>query len=154
MTRYLLILAMVALAGCSGSPPQTETIPVPSSILLPASDTAVPPVMLIGELLGSSINDGNTWRGVAEVTMLTVDGEPVAGAMVSGTWDEGDTEHASCTTNEAGTCRLESDSLRKRVSETVLEITEIEHSEFSYRADLDMVDEPEAQPRELTVRKP
>jgi hypothetical protein len=110
--------------------------------------------MLIGELLGSAVNDGNTWRGVAEITMLTIDGEPVTGAVVSGSWDEGDTEDVTCITDEAGACQLESDSIRKRVGQTVLEITDIEHSELSYRSDLDMVDEPESQPRELTVRKP
>jgi len=154
MKRCLLIVAMVALAGCSGSSSQTEPTSVPSTILLPASAPPVAPVMLIGELIGSALNDGNTWRGVAEITMLTLDGEPVAGALVSGAWDEGDTEDATCTTDAAGTCRLESDSIRKRVPRTVFEITDIDHSELSYRADLDMVDEPESQPRELTVRKP
>ena len=69
MTRYLFVLALAALAACSGPTPAVET---PSTILLPADPvpSEEPNTMFIGELDGSSLNDGNTWVAVVEVTVL------------------------------------------------------------------------------------
>jgi hypothetical protein len=125
-------------------------------MLLPAKPepTQAPNIMFIGELNTTSINNGNTWIAVADLTVLDDAGEPVAGVTVSAEWVEGDTEEASCTTDADGTCELESDSLRKRVPRAVLEITALDHDDLEYRPDLDAVDEPEEQPRQLAILKP
>ncbi len=38
-------------------------------------------------------------------------------------------------------------------SQAVFEITDIEHDELTYHPELDLVEDPEDQPRELTIRK-
>ena len=48
---------------------------------------------------------------------------------------------------------MESGSIRKRVGQAVFEITDIEHDELTYHPELDLVEDPEDQPRELTIRK-
>ena len=110
--------------------------------------------MFIGVLHGFPVNEGNTWVAVAEVTIFDTDDDPVADVRISGEWDEGDTDTTACTTDATGTCELESGSIRKRVGQAVLEITDIEHDELSYHPELDLVEDPEDQPRELTIRKP
>jgi hypothetical protein len=156
MTRYLLFLAMAALAGCSGGAPTVDAPATPSTILLPAepAPSEALGIMFIGELAGTAVNDGNTWVAVANVTVLDGAGEPVPDVRVSGEWDPGDTGEVFCTTDEAGTCDLESDSLRKRVPLAVLRITAIEHRRLTYHPNLDEADASPEQPRELIVRKP
>lgn len=156
MIKRFLVIALIALAGCSSASPTVEAPATPSTLLLPAgpAPTQTPSVMFIGELVGTGINNGNTWIAVAELTVLDGAGEPVAGVIVSGEWDEGDTEEASCTTDEDGTCELESDSLRKRVPSAVLEIADLDHDNLEYRSDLDVVDDPEERPRQLAISKP
>ncbi len=110
--------------------------------------------MFIGELGAAAIRQGNTWVAVAEVTVLDGDDQPVAGALVSGAWDEGDTDTTACITDQSGRCELESGSIRRRVSQTTVAITDVEHDELSYQPELDAVDNPEDQPRELAIRKP
>jgi hypothetical protein len=156
MIKTFLVIALIALAGCSSASPVVEAPATPSTLLLPAgpAPTQTPSFMFIGELVGASINNGNTWVAVAELTVLDGAEEPVAGVIVSGEWDEGDTEEASCTTDEAGTCELESDSLRKRVPRAVLEITALDHDNLEYRPNLDVVDDPEERPRQLAISKP
>jgi hypothetical protein len=49
---------------------------------------------------------------------------------------------------------MERDSIRKRVSHATLEITKIEHGSLTYFPEFDQVDNPEDQPRVITIRKP
>ena len=79
---------------------------------------------------------------------------PVVRAATAAEWDEGDEDSTACTTDANGACELESGSIRKRVSQTVLEITDVSHDELTYAPEFDEVADPEAQPRELTIRKP
>ncbi|NNC91757.1 MAG: hypothetical protein HKN80_04635 [Acidimicrobiia bacterium] len=154
MMKRLLILALMALSACSGGSPTVVDPPTPSTILLPAEPAPDSTTMFIGELRGFAINEGNTWVAAAEVTILDGEDEPVTGVLISGKWDEGETDTTACTTVDAGTCELESGSIRKRVGQAVLEITHVEHDVLNYDRKLDLVDEPEDQPRELTIRKP
>lgn len=151
MIRRILILGLVVLAGCSEAAPTVEP---PSTILLPADPDPSPSAMFIGELAGSAINEGNTWSARASVTVLDGDREPVANAVISGEWSEGDTETAACTTDEIGTCEIESDSLRKRVSHAVFEITNLEHARLTYLPEPDQLEDPDDQPRVITIHKP
>ncbi len=127
---------------------------MPPTILLPTDTEPGPAVMFIGELDGFAINQGPTWVAQAAVTVLNSEEQPVSGTVVSGNWSEGDTETTSCTTDEAGTCELVSDSIRKRVPKIVFEITDLQNESLAYLAGLDDVDSPEDQPRTITIRKP
>jgi hypothetical protein len=153
MIQRILILGLVVLAGCSGAAPAVERAE-PSTILLPSGPDPASKAMFIGELAGSSTNQGSTWLARAEVTVLDGGNQPVAGTVVSGNWSEGDDEASSCLTDETGTCEIKSDSIRKRVSHTVLEITNLEHESLTYFPEFDQVDNPEDQPRVISIRKP
>ncbi len=153
MIQRILILTLVVLAGCSGAAPAVERAE-PSTILLPSGPHSAPEAMFIGELAGSSTNEGSTWLARAAVTVLDGANQPVAGAVVSGNWSEGDSETSSCLTDETGTCEMTSDSIRKRVSHAVLEFTNLEHELLTYFPEFDQVDNPEDQPRVITIRKP
>ena len=153
MIQRTLILTLVVLAGCSGAAPAVERAE-PSAILLPSGPDPAPDAMFIGELAGSSTNEGNTWLARAAVMVLDGANQPVAGAVVSGKWSEGDSETTSCLTDETGSCEMERNSIRKRVSHAVLEITKIEHGSLTYFPEFDQVDNPEDQPRFITIRKP
>lgn len=150
MITRLLLGGLLTLAACSGGTP-AETPAIPSTILLPAETDPSPSVMVLGELTGLALNHGNTWVAVAQVTVLDGGQEPVAGALVTGEWNEGDADTDACTTDETGTCELESGSMKKRVLQATLEITDVSHESLSYDPDLD--DSPDRN-WDLTIRKP
>ena len=152
MIRRALIFGLVVLAGCSEAAPTVEPSE-PSTILLPAASDVTQEAMFIGEVDVSTINEGSTW--VAEVVVAVRDSEnqPVAGAVISAEWSEGDTEATVCTTDNEGMCEFESGSIRKRVANAVLEITDIQHDSLTYVPELDEVDNPQDQPRVITVSK-
>jgi hypothetical protein len=154
MIRRAFILALFVLAGCSGGSPTGEPPTVPSTILLPADSAPASTAMFIAELHGLTINQGNTWLAQVAVTVRDADNEPVEGVLVTGAWSEGDTETTACTTDQTGTCDQESDPIRKRVGQTVFEITGLEHGWREYRPDLGRVDSPEEEPRTIIIRKP
>ena len=110
--------------------------------------------MFVGGLDATSVNEGNTWLAHVRVTVMAGSGEAVTGALVSASWDEGDTGTASCTTGPGGSCDLASGSIRKRVASTELEITALEHRSFTDSPELDAVDYPEDALRSITIEKP
>jgi subtilisin len=64
-------------------------------------------------LSGSSTNNGSSWTAHVTVT-VTNDGSPVSGAEVVGSWTNGATESASCTTGDTGQCTVSKAGIPKR----------------------------------------
>ena len=66
-------------------------------------------------LSASSVNNGSNWTASVTAT-VTTDGAPASGIVVSGTWSNGATGTASCTTNSSGQCTVSKSGIPKRTS--------------------------------------
>lgn len=78
-------------------------------------------------LSGTSTNNGSTWA--ANVTIaVTNDGSPVSGADVSGSWSNGATGSASCTTGSNGQCTVSESGIPKRTGSVQFTVSTVNGS--------------------------
>lgn len=91
------------------TPMPTGTRPSPTPTASPASDL----MFHVGNLDGeSSAAGGSLWDAAVLVYVEDSDGNPMAYAVVSGTWNNGDRGDNSCTTDAAGWCAVIRTDLR------------------------------------------
>ena len=81
---------------------------------------AGPALIHVGDLDGSTASAGKTWTARVTIRIETAAHGAVSGAIVTGTWSNGATGTASCTTGTAGTCSVQKTKLTKA---TVASIT-------------------------------
>lgn len=86
----------------------------------------------IGGLAGiGQSTSSRYWRATVTITATTPAGAPVANASVSGSWTVGAPD--TCTTGAAGTCTVQSDSLRRSsVSSVTFSVTGVTHPTHVY----------------------
>lgn len=150
--RLLILTALIA-AGCAGGAADDDQLVIPSTILLPAADDPAPSDLFVAGLASTAINQGPTWLARVAVSVTDTNDQPVAGAVVTGVWGEGETEIGSCTTDDVGECTLETSSIRKRVGSVELTIDSIEHAGLSHASDLDAAG-LDQDPGTITIPKP
>ena len=68
--------------------------------------TPTPVPMHIGDLDGSSTNQGGNWTAIVTITVHDANHNPVANVTVTGTWSNGASGTASCTTDSNGQCNV------------------------------------------------
>jgi hypothetical protein len=88
----------------------------------------------IGDLDESSASNKNMWTAHVTVTVHDTDHSPVAGAVVTGTWNDGGSGSGSCTTGASGTCVVISEPVRKREGNVTFTVDGIVASGLSYAA--------------------
>ena len=89
------------------------------------------PHLHIGDLANTSFNAGSTWTSRVQVTVHNAAHSLVAGATVSGTW-QNITGNTSCTTSAAGTCSV-SVMLHQNVKSILFSVTSITQSGAVYQ---------------------
>jgi len=78
----------------------------------PLSTTPPPTSMHVGDLQGVSINQSaTTWAAIVTITIHDANHNPVANAVMSGTWSGSYNGPASCTTDGDGRCSVTSGEL-------------------------------------------
>lgn len=113
------------------------------------SVTAPPPgTMHINALDGSGSNQKNSWTATVKVTIHNESHGVVTGATVNGSWSNGASGTASCTTTAAGTCSVTKGGIRKTTSSVKFTVTGVTHTTLTYNPS-----DNEAGP-EATVSKP
>jgi len=80
-------------------------------------------LVYIADLDGLSTRVGKAWVAVVTATVLS-DGQPVAGATVSGVWGGG-TGATSCVTDGAGQCAVTSDEQGRRTESLQFTVTDV-----------------------------
>ncbi|MCC6857559.1 MAG: M36 family metallopeptidase [Bryobacterales bacterium] len=111
--------------------------------------TAPPPgTMHINALDGSGSNQKNSWTATVKVTIHNESHGVVTGATVNGSWSNGASGTASCTTTAAGTCSVTKGGIRKTTSSVKFTVTGVTHTTLTYNPS-----DNEAGP-EATVSKP
>jgi hypothetical protein len=86
-------------------------------------DNSEPTTMHVGDLDGSSTNEGRTWTAIVTITIHDANHSALAGAVVSGSWSNGGT--ASCTTDSSGQCSVSQNGIPKRTGSVTLMVTDV-----------------------------
>ena len=89
----------------------------------------------VANLPGTGVKVGGpNWQ--ARVTILVQDntGQPVAGATVSGTWSNGYTGTATCTTTANGNCSVSTGNIHNRVASVTFTVNGISHATLTYNS--------------------
>jgi hypothetical protein len=100
---------------------------------LPASCTGGGDPIHVGDLDGSSAPaPRNRWNATVMVTIHDQDENPVANALVSGTWSNGSSGSGSCTTNASGQCSVTKTNLVLTVPSVDFSVDNVTESGSSY----------------------
>ena len=81
--------------------------------------------MHVGDLDGTSANDGGTWTAFVTVTVHDNNHGPLVNVTVLGVWSLGDSQFNSCVTNLSGQCVLLSANIPKKNSSATFAVTSL-----------------------------
>lgn len=85
-----------------------------ATVSITVSGSPPPPNPIhVGDLDGSASSTGKTWTAHVTIRVHTAAETAVAGAVVSGTWSNGASGTATCTTTASGTCSVQHTKLTK-----------------------------------------
>jgi hypothetical protein len=97
-------------------------------------NASVPTSAHIGDLDAFSTANKNVWTAHVTIGVHDTNHRAVAGAVVTGSWGDGASGGATCTTGTSGTCVVVSDPVRKREGNVTFTIDSIAASGLSYAA--------------------
>jgi hypothetical protein len=107
------------------------------AVTISISVAAAPPPnpIHIGDLDGSATISGKTWTARVTIRVHNATEGNVAGAVVTGTWSNGASGSASCTTSSAGTCTVQKTKLaRASVASATFTVTGVTQAGSTYTA--------------------
>jgi hypothetical protein len=90
--------------------------------------------MHVGDLDGASVSQSNRWNATVTITVHDANHNPLAGVTVTGSWSNGATGMASCTTGSNGQCNVVKSGIRKGKSSVTFTVTNATRSAYSYSA--------------------
>jgi len=86
----------------------------------------------VGDLDGTSINNGSTWTANVTITVHDNNHNLVSNATVSGTWSNGASGIAQCLTDSSGQCSVSKGSIPKRTGNVTLTVDGVTHPTLTY----------------------
>ena len=106
----------------TSTPSATATqTPTPTATRTPTATSMPAVTMHVGDLDGfPTALSGPMWEANVTVRIHDVNGNPVANALVLGSWSEGYTGIGSCTTDASGTCTISTGETIRRAEESVV----------------------------------
>lgn len=91
--------------------------------------------MHVGDLDGDSSPFGRSgWTATVAITVHDANEHAVGDATVSGTWSDGYSGDASCTTDAEGQCTVATDRIRKSESSVTFTVDTVTHDTLTYDA--------------------
>jgi hypothetical protein len=90
--------------------------------------------MHVGDLDGSSVDNGNRWTANVLVTVHDGSENPVTNATVNGAWSSGANGSGSCVTNGSGQCTVSKNSIKNNQSSVVFSVTSVTHASNTYQS--------------------
>ena len=88
--------------------------------------------MHVGDLDGTSIRQGNQWTATVTITVHNVNHNLVANATVSGTWSNGASGTASCTTGSNGQCSVNISDISNGTGSVTFTVNNVTRATFIY----------------------
>ena len=86
----------------------------------------------VGDLDGTGTLQGNKWTSTVTITIHDSDHNPVANATVTGSWSNGASGTASCTTASNGQCTVAKSNLSRGRSSVTFSVSNVTRSSFNY----------------------
>ena len=111
-------------ANCVGS----GTVPTPTS------GPGVTTTMHVGDLDGASTRQGTKWTANVTITVHNANHNPLANATVTGTWSNGATGTATCTTGSNGQCSVNKSGIRGGRNSVTFTINNVTRASYTYAA--------------------
>lgn len=110
--------------------PPTVTPTEPSPTVTPSEETT----LHVGDLDGDInwISGKKIWQGAVTIAVHDAGENPVSGATITGTWDEGQSSMAQCTTGSGGSCTLTSGDISRPVWKATFSVDNVEHPALTY----------------------
>jgi hypothetical protein len=93
-----------------------------------ANNTGSPTSVHIGDLDGTSTNQGRTWTAMVTITVHDNTEALVSGATVYGSWSNGASGSTSCTTDSTGQCDVTLSGVTKRTGSVDFSVTNVTSS--------------------------
>lgn len=127
--------------GPSASTGSATSTPAPTNTPTdePAGPTATPTdepggaaTAHIGDLDGTAMDNGSRWKVSIAIVVHDDDDAPVSGATVSGSWIEGASGAAGCTTDASGACTVTSGNVKKNEGTITFVVTDVSHASLAY----------------------
>jgi len=119
------------------TPTNTPVGPTPTPTKTPRGTATATPAggtMHVGDLDGSSVSGGSTWNATVTITVHDASENPVAGAVVTGSWSAGTTGSGTCTTNASGQCSITKTGIRNTSNSVTFTVTNVTKSGSSYNS--------------------
>lgn len=110
--------------------------------------------MHVGDLDRASANNGSTWTAMVTIRVHDSSHGAVSGALVSGSWSNGATGAASCTTDASGACSVSTGGIAKRTSSALFSVTGATHSSLAYGSVANHDPDGDSNGTSITVLKP
>jgi hypothetical protein len=107
----------------------------------------------VGDLDGTGGGTGNTWTASVVISVHTASHGPVAGAVVSGSWSNGATGSASCTTLANGQCTVSKAGIAKKTASVRWTVSGVTLSGKTYSAAANHDPETDSNGTTIVVRK-
>ena len=108
----------------------------------------------VGDLDNTSTRSGTRWSARVTITVHDASHQPISGATVSGTWSNGTTGSASCTTGANGQCTVTKSNLRTSVPSVKLTVTNVAANGRSYSSTINHDPEADSTGTAITVNRP
>jgi hypothetical protein len=117
-------------------------------------DNSGPATMHVGDLDGSSTNQGRTWTAIVTITIHDASHNPVSDATVYGTWSVGASGTDSATTDANGECTVSFAGIRKRNGSATFTVENVTHAILSYDSTANRDPDGDSDGTSITVYKP
>jgi subtilisin family serine protease len=106
-----------------------------ATVSITVSATPPPNPFNIGDLDGSTSSSGRFWSAKVTIRVENASHVALSGVVVTGSWSNGTTGSASCTTNTSGLCSVQKAKLtRAGVASVTFTVTGATRSGFTYTA--------------------
>jgi len=86
----------------------------------------------VGDLDRASVSNGGTWTANVTMTIHNNNHGLVSNATIIGSWSNGTTGTANCTTDGSGQCTVIKSGLAKKTSRVTFSVTGISHASLTY----------------------
>lgn len=124
-----------------------------ATVSITVSDQATK--MHVGDLDGSSTNQGSTWTAIVSITVHDANENPVADATVSGTITyNGNSTSVSCLTDNSGQCSVSKSGIPKKNGSATFTVSNVTHQTLPYDANANHDPDGDSNGTSIAVNKP
>ena len=138
---YTVTLTVTDNQGATNSASNRVTVTAPP-----------PPAIHVGNLDGSTSNDGPTWSATVAITVQDSTQALVSGATVTGNWSDGSS--VTCATDASGTCGVTLPGVLKRVGAVTFTVTGVVLAGRVYDSSANQDPDGDSNGTSITVTKP